>query len=378
MYQYIHIIGFLLAWTVWDTYNVAAQEVVLRGSAHRYSIAPASPNANYTYQWAVTGGTSSAFGNGSTSNLIVWDGPPGLYSLSVYPMEATTGCAGNTRHFKVKVIDFFIRWQGASTAVCSALGKDERDFSIVAEFTQTYEMWSFEYQIDDLTPIKVMVNGESTKIINISGLVNRSVSSLETHTARIIKVTTPEGSHFTFDGTEKDAFSHMHFVMIAPMPSVNLGRDTFICSPDHLLLDAGNPGMTYEWNNGSRTQTIWANEGDGLFWVKVTNDSNCSASDSISIKPCSPLNYLFVPNVFTPNDDGENDVWRIGGLQYFPGVVVKLFDRWGRQIFVSEPDYPKPWDGKRNGKLLPMDAYYYVIDLKDGSKPIRGSVTLIP
>lgn len=167
-------------------------------------------------------------------------------------------------------------------------------------------------------------------------------------------------------------------VVFVPTPVVKLGRDTFICSPDQLLLDAGNPGMTYEWSNGGRTQTIWANEGDGLIWVKVTNDNNCSAIDSIRVKPCSPLNYLFIPNVFTPNGDGVNEVWRIGGLQYFPGTVVKLFDRWGRQIFVSEPGYPKPWDGKREGKLLPMDAYFYVIDLKDGSAPIRGSVTLVP
>jgi gliding motility-associated-like protein len=126
------------------------------------------------------------------------------------------------------------------------------------------------------------------------------------------------------------------------------------------------------------SQTIWANEGDGLIWVKVSNANKCSTIETIVIKPCSPVNYLLIPNVFTPNGDGENDIWRIGGTQYFPDMVVTLFDRWGRLIFVSEPGYPKPWNGERNGKLLPMDAYFYVIDLKNGSEPIRGSVTLVP
>lgn len=217
MHRYIHIIGILLALEVWNTFGVAAQEVVLRGSAHRYSSTPASRNANYTYLWSVTGGTTSVFGNGSTSNPIVWDGPPGLYTVSMYPSDARTGCAGNTQNFKVKVIDFFVRWQGVSSTVCSAYGTEERDFSIVAEFTQTSGNWSFEYQIDDHTPIKVTVNGESNKIINISGFVNRSTTTVDTHKIRIVRITIPDGHQFTFDGSEKDAAAHVYTVTVNPL-----------------------------------------------------------------------------------------------------------------------------------------------------------------
>jgi gliding motility-associated-like protein len=182
-----------------------------------------------------------------------------------------------------------------------------------------------------------------------------------------------------FDGTEPDASDHIYTVTVNPEPpTVNLGRDTSLCSPERLLLDAGHNGFSYEWSTGSNDQTIWANEGDGLIWVKVFDEHHCSSVDSIAIQPCSAAKSLFVPNVFTPNGDGENDVWRIGGVQDFPSIIVTLFDRWGRLVFKSEPGYPKPWNGERNGKLLPMDAYFYVIDLKDGSEPLRGSVTLIP
>lgn len=166
-------------------------------------------------------------------------------------------------------------------------------------------------------------------------------------------------------------------VVKVPVPVVDLGKDTFLCDPEEMLLDAANPGLLYEWSNGSRSQTIWAKEGDGVIWVKVTDSNNCTSTDSITILPCS-IGKLLIPNVFTPNGDGQNDVWRIGGIQYYPDMIVKLFDRWGRLIFESDPGYPKPWNGERNNKLLPMDAYFYIIDLKDGSKPIRGSVTLVP
>lgn len=160
-------------------------------------------------------------------------------------------------------------------------------------------------------------------------------------------------------------------------PDVNLGKDTMLKSPDKILLDAQNPGSYYYWNDNSHNQTRWAREGDGTIWVVVTSRENCAASDTINIKPFSTPE-LKIPNVFTPNGDGTNDVWRIGGLQDYSKTNVKIFDRWGRMIFDSEPGYPKPWNGEHKGKLLPMDTYYYVIDLKNGDEPIRGSVTIIP
>jgi gliding motility-associated-like protein len=169
------------------------------------------------------------------------------------------------------------------------------------------------------------------------------------------------------------------FVRAQPLnPLVNLGKDTFICNPDRLLLDAGNQGKWYEWSNGSRDQYVWVSESDISVWVRVTDLFHCSSYDTIRISACPPIKKLVIPNVFTPNGDGVNDVWNIAGIQSYPQCVVKIFDRWGRLIYISERGYPHPWNGKKNGAILPMDAYYFVLDTGDGQKPIRGSVTLIP
>jgi hypothetical protein len=218
MHRYIHIIGILLTMVVWNTCNAEAQEIVLRGSTHRYSISLVSANASYTYKWSVTGGTTSIFGNGSTSEPILWNGPPGLYTISMFPSDTKTGCAGNIHYFKVQVLDFFVRWQGVSTTVCSAYGNEDRDFSIVAEFTQTYGLWSFEYQIDDNTPIKVDIKNGTFKVINIAGFINRSNTTLEIHKIRITGITISDGHYFTFDGTESDATSHIYTIMVNPAP----------------------------------------------------------------------------------------------------------------------------------------------------------------
>ena len=85
---------------------------------------------------------------------------------------------------------------------------------------------------------------------------------------------------------------------------------------------------------------------------------------------------VVVPNAFTPNGDGINDFWDIKYLNLYPGNTVNIFDRYGRKIFTSN-GYGIPWDGTYNGAALPTGVYYYIIDSKNGSKPIAGNVTII-
>jgi gliding motility-associated-like protein len=166
-------------------------------------------------------------------------------------------------------------------------------------------------------------------------------------------------------------------IFTGPYPQVDLGNDTALCYPNVLSLDAGNYGESYLWSTGYHERVYKAHEGAGTVWVKVTNAYGCTTTDTIVVKPCIVLDYLLIPNAFTPNDDGDNDIWRIGGIQFYPNMIVSIYDRWGQLLFHSEPGYPKPWEGRYKDRLLPLEAYFYIIDLGDGSKPRRGSVTLI-
>ena len=379
MSRICYIMGFLFSLEIGNMRVVDAQEVVLQGSIHRYVLSPVNKEAGYSCTWSASAGTSSDFGTSFESKPVLWDGPPGLYTISVFPTDTITGCVGNNQYIQVRVVEFFIRWRGSSAIVCSAIGLENREIGVAVEFTEYNKPWSFIYQVDNTPPVIQDISNESSRVLNINSFINNSTSVSETHILRIVGFTSSDGQKVMFDGTEPDASGHIYTVTVNPKPpTINLGRDTSLCSPESLQLDAGNSGVSYEWSTGSRDQTIWANEGDGLIWEKVSDQHHCSSVDSIVIQPCPASKSLFVPNVFTPNGDGENDVWRIGGTQYFPAITVTLFDRWGRLVFKSDPGYPKPWNGERNGKLLPMDAYFYVIDLKDGSEPLRGSVTLIP
>ena len=170
------------------------------------------------------------------------------------------------------------------------------------------------------------------------------------------------------------------YLAVHPLPFVDLGPDTSLCGVEQLTLFAGNDGVIYNWSTGEKFSEITVYEGQKTIWVEVIDEYNCVSYDTIIIRACAATDrFAEMPTAFTPNGDGRNDVWRIPELETFPAAVVEIFDRWGNLIFRSEPGYSDPWDGvSSDGREMPMDSYYFVIDLGDGkSDPVVGTVTII-
>ena len=93
---------------------------------------------------------------------------------------------------------------------------------------------------------------------------------------------------------------------------------------------------------------------------------------------------LEISEGFSPNNDGNNDNWYIAGIDYYPNNNVQIFNRWGILVF-KEDNYNNEstvWDGRGNaglesGKVLNKGTYYYVLNLGDDSKSIKGHVMLV-
>ena len=83
-----------------------------------------------------------------------------------------------------------------------------------------------------------------------------------------------------------------------------------------------------------------------------------------------------IPNTFSPNNDGINDKWEITYLKRYPYAKVQVFTRTGQKVFESS-GYLNAWDGRKNGVLLPVDTYYYIIEPESGRAPVTGFVTII-
>jgi gliding motility-associated-like protein len=87
---------------------------------------------------------------------------------------------------------------------------------------------------------------------------------------------------------------------------------------------------------------------------------------------------IFIPNAFTPNNDGHNDVFRAQG-NIITGQEMKIFNQWGELVFETS-DPAAGWNGTSQGKQQPMGVYVYTIRLKlaNGKETIRkGAVNLL-
>lgn len=135
----------------------------------------------------------------------------------------------------------------------------------------------------------------------------------------------------------------------------------------YVRLDAGNPGSRFNWNTGEHGQVILAGA-YGWFVVEVTNQFDCAARDSAQVIEYCP-SAIFIPNTFTPNGDGTNDVFLPLGKN-IAKMHLYVFDRWGNQLF--ESDNPTMgWDGTYSGEVVKNDIYVwrlaYQFEEKDGT-----------
>ncbi len=108
----------------------------------------------------------------------------------------------------------------------------------------------------------------------------------------------------------------------------------------------------------------------------TAEDSGCFLSDYVTITVSTTIE---IPNTFSPNDDGNNDTWVITGIEKYPDNSMKIYDRWGQEIFVANGySKIKAWNGTtKRGRAATEGVYFYVLDLRDGSDLIKGSITVI-
>ena len=143
-----------------------------------------------------------------------------------------------------------------------------------------------------------------------------------------------------------------------------------------LNITGGRTPYTVYWDNGSSEENLYDIR-SGIYDVLINDSSFCEVDTTFTIR--SAHNFcITIPTAFTPNRDSYNEKWTIdmGGL--YPNAEIEIFDRWGKLIFYSKGyEESQYWDGTYNGKDLPRDSYYYIINLKNGTKRLSGIITII-
>jgi len=130
-------------------------------------------------------------------------------------------------------------------------------------------------------------------------------------------------------------------VLVLPLPEPVMDTDYIFCRGDNLTLDAGNHGSEYAWSDGTTESTLQVSH-PGYYTVLITNSSGCQLTAFAHVlEYCDPV--IFVPNSFTPDNDGINDYFRAYG-ENIAEFVMTIFNRWGEPVFQSN-DINHGWDG---------------------------------
>jgi len=220
-------------------------------------------------------------------------------------------------------------------------------------------------------------------------------TGLEDPYSPITRASPVQTTNYEVIGSDNDhCFTDSTNVLITvyPIPKVFAGNDTTVITGSTLQLHTTNSADIDQWNwvpvaglscstcpdpKAAITNTI-------TYRVSVANAGGCTSSDDITIHSVCNDNNWFVPNTFSPNGDGMNDVFYVRGKGLNSIQSMSIFNRWGQLVFEKRnfaPNDPSVgWDGTLNGRKVPMDVYVYLIEIIcDNSTviPYRGNVTLI-
>lgn len=196
--------------------------------------------------------------------------------------------------------------------------------------------------------------------------------------------------------TVSPALGNNQYVLIAQNGSCTISDTVLVVSDTLPVPDAGNAtsiftgysatlggaptnpsGGTIHWSPGAgMSDSTAANpvvtpSVTTTYTVYETNANGCVGWDTVTV---TILPTFVIPNGFSPNGDGVNDVWQIDLIYLFPDCEVEVFNRWGEPLFYSK-GYNTPWNGTYKGKPVPVGTYYYLIRLHDKEKKFPDHYT---
>jgi gliding motility-associated-like protein len=183
-----------------------------------------------------------------------------------------------------------------------------------------------------------------------------------------VKVTTADNC------TKTDS---VRITAIYPIPKDFLPEDTTLCYGYANSLPWQGISITvagyesYLWNDNSTSNNFTITQA-GLYTLIVENEGHCQGKDSLNVSDNCPM-AVYIPNIFTPNGDGDNELFQVFGENIL-SLQVTIFDRWGREIKTLN-SLQETWDGAD----MPEGTYTYKCVAKgtNGQKLLRGGTVLL-
>lgn len=182
-------------------------------------------------------------------------------------------------------------------------------------------------------------------------------------------------------------------ITVFPLPNIAVNGDTTVIAGAGgltLPLTYSANATTFNWTpedflSCTNCATPFANpKFTTKYNVKVTDDKGCISSRNVTVVVVCNNKNFFIPNTFSPNNDGSNDRFYPRGTGLDRIQALRIFNRWGEMVFEKRNfpanDASSGWDGNYKGKTASSDTYIYMIDIICENASIityKGNITLI-
>lgn len=239
------------------------------------------------------------------------------------------------------------------------------------------------------------VSGIQIEVVNLSNNPSQDYTPLSEYTFELDGNGTPQASNiFTSWSATNTLTVGTHTITVLHVPTgcshTTPSFEITASDLDPLTVTLSSGGLntalaTATGGTGNYTYTFYLNGGEvqsgsqntyiylqsGMIKVVVSDNTGCTAEAEKFFE----FVPLCIPNVFTPDGDGNNDTWSPGCADIYPNLISKIYDRYGR--LVAQLTQKQSWDGTYEGKELPSGDYWYVVKI-DGNndKEYVGHFTL--
>lgn len=310
-----------------------------------------------TYQWSFTGGNPASSAQAQPQN-ISWNAP-GSYAVQVVVTE--NGCSGSATEFVVVYPNPVPSFTASPLSGCVPLE---------VQFTNTTQAQG---------PVQVTwnfgngQNGSGSAVSTVYATPGLYTVSMQVTDAYGCTVNTSMPGLIQAHAVPVAGFSASPLIMTVDEPFLVVTDNSQLATQWYYTF--GDGGYSFLKNPSHTYQEV------GMFTITqiVSNGFGCSDTATLDVI-VNPVSEVFVPNSFTPNGDGVNDVW-LPVMSYIRQADIWVFDRWGQVVFYSDDVYTG-WNGnyKNTGNPMKQDTYVYLIEYKNyagKTQTLRGSVTLV-
>lgn len=359
-----------------------------------------------TYQWNTGATTSSVLISPTTQtsySVIVFGASScsdtAIYQVSVNAMPlaniaAPSGvCSGNSAMLSASGGNSFVWSTGATTSVISVTPTTSVTYSLIAINSCGNDTSAAIINVNALPLVVCSGNAafcEGTSIvISAGGAISYSwfpAAGLSSTAGNSVSASPTASAQYTVVATDSNGCSNYCTINLTelPIPNVDAGNDVIISSGENTQLSASGTG-THNWypSNGlscTNCANPIANPGSTTtYYVEYTDNNGCIAHDSVTIIVELNCNEdIFVPNAFSPNNDGQNDELNVYG-SCLKSISFIIYDRWGNKLFETN-DMGSGWNGAYSGNDMDTGVYVYKLSAVTNTNMVinkSGNISLI-